>query len=81
MCKACDGGRGRNGVSEETAYRMSTCPRLPVFFPLIHSSVPVSWMFMYESTDTSRPEYSVWPHLSRMMTSSLTLPGAIARQP
>jgi hypothetical protein len=54
-------------------YRIKTCPKLPVLFPSMNSSVPWSWTFMYESTLTSVPLYSVSPHLRRMMTSSLML--------
>ena len=52
---------------------MRTWPRLPPLFPSTNSSVFESWMFMYESTLINRPLYSVCPHFSRTMISSLTL--------
>jgi hypothetical protein len=40
-------------------YRISTWPNVPVLLPSMNSSVPASWMFMYESMETRRPLYSV----------------------
>lgn len=44
-----------------------TSPRFPVQFPSIYSSVFASCRFMYASTDTRKPLYSM-PHLSFTMT-------------
>ena len=57
------------------AYLISTWPRVPVLFPSMYSSVFDNWIFMYESTLISWPWYSVWPHLRRIITGSLTLGG------
>lgn len=48
-------------------HRISTSPRLPAGSPLIYSSVSASCMFMYESTDTRIPLYSI-PHFKRATT-------------
>jgi len=40
-----------------------TSPRVPADCPSIHSSVLASWRFMYASTDTRKPLYSI-PHFS-----------------
>lgn len=45
--------------SRVAQYLMSTCPNVPVGLRLMYSSVPESWMFMYESTLISLPLYSV----------------------
>jgi hypothetical protein len=46
---------------------IKTSPRLPVQFPSIYSSVSASCRFMYASTETRNPLYSI-PHLSFTMT-------------
>jgi hypothetical protein len=55
------------------AYLMRTWPSVPVCLRSMYSSVSDNCMFMYESTLIKRPLYSVWPHLSRIITSSLIL--------
>lgn len=59
------------------AYLIKTWPRVPVLLRSMNSSVSLSCMFMYESTLTRRPLYSVCPHFNRMMTSSLILSFAL----
>ena len=54
-------------------YRIRTWPRLPVLLPFMNSSVPLSCIFIYESTLIRRPLYSVWPHFRRTRTSSFIL--------
>lgn len=54
-------------------YLINTCPNVPVCFLSMYSSVLLSCMFMYESTLTNWPLYSVWAHFSRTTTSSLIL--------
>jgi hypothetical protein len=54
-------------------HRIKTCPNVPELTPLTNSSVLESWMFMYRSTDTSLPLYSVSPHFNRTTMSLSTL--------
>lgn len=46
---------------------INTSPRFPVQFPSIYSSVLANCRFMYASTETRNPLYSI-PHLSFTMT-------------
>ena len=62
-----------NTRTELRAHRTSTWPRLPEFWPSTNSSVSTSCRFMYWSTLTRRPLYSVVPHFRRTRTSFSTL--------
>lgn len=58
-------------------HRINTSPSTPLLLASTNSSVLRSWMFMYESTLTRSPWYSVCPHFRRMMTLLPTLAGRV----
>lgn len=60
-------------IHKTLLHRIKTCPSVPELTPLMNSSVLESWMFMYRSTDTSLPLYSVSPHFNRTTMSLSTL--------
>lgn len=62
-------------IQSTLLHRISTCPSVPELTPFTNSSVLESWMFMYRSTETSLPLYSVSPHLRRTTMSLSTLRG------
>ena len=60
-------------IQSTLLHRMRTCPSVPELTPLTNSSVLDNWMFMYRSTETSLPLYSVSPHFNRTTMSLSTL--------
>ena len=60
-------------IQRTLLHRIRTWPRVPELTPLTNSSVLESWMFMYRSTETSLPLYSVSPHFNRTTMSLSTL--------
>jgi hypothetical protein len=60
-------------IQSTLLHRMSTWPSVPELTPPTNSSVLESWMFMYRSTETSLPLYSVSPHFRRTTMSLSTL--------
>jgi hypothetical protein len=60
-------------IQRTLLHRMRTWPNVPELTPPTNSSVFESWMFMYRSTETSLPLYSVSPHFKRTTISLSTL--------
>lgn len=58
-------------IQRTLLHLINTCPSVPACLRSMYSSVLLSWIFMYESTLISEPLYSVCPHFSLTMTSSL----------